>query len=137
MNDSSMQKRFAAWTAGLNVFVHQPIIGVGGGAYRSAIGITRASDTTFLTILIELGLIGFLLFVSYLSFVFRSIVYHISVQDLFWPTILAVWLPLSLLNNWEDAPMTWIIFTLVIKQAYLKLGQSPSVLVSNSRLNST
>jgi len=132
----SMQIRFDTWAAGLEVFIRHPLIGVGSGTYRSAIipfkGYSIASDTTLFTILVEVGIVGFSIFLAYFAFVFRALLFHISTRNMLWPVIFGVWFPLALVNNWENTPMTWVIFTLIIKDAHLKVTNQPSLLVSRT-----
>lgn len=131
---NSMQERFATWAAGIEALIRQPFLGVGSGAYQSAIipfkSRVHASDTTFLTILVEVGVVGFIIFISYFLFVFRSVLHHLLSRDLLWPVVLSAWLPIALMNNWENAPVTWILFTLSIKTVYLTKTNQPATLIS-------
>lgn len=63
LESGTLTNRRLIWSAGLEVFKDKPVAGVGLGAYRYAVegiyGVAAASHNSFLGVLVNLGIIGF------------------------------------------------------------------------------
>jgi O-antigen ligase len=68
IESGDFSSRGAFWKAGFEVFLQHPLLGVGAGAFETAVepilGAGRAPHQTFLAVLVGQGVIGFLLFVG-------------------------------------------------------------------------
>jgi O-antigen ligase len=107
------------WEAGLRVFIAHPWVGVGEGSYPYAIeALTRTfkvAHQTFLSALVETGIIGFTMFLSFLVgclWKLRSMVK--GTDKTVCMSILATWIisgcSLNLLLN----KFTWFMFAIVL-----------------------
>ncbi len=126
----SLTHRTLLWTAGLEAFRDHSLLGVGAGAY--GITIVRAADfayltgnqsnavahNTFLSVLVELGVIGALLWLTLLI----SLIYHALrmryLECCFWLVLLATWVVGVSSLTWEYRKPTWLMFGLIAAHAY-------------------
>jgi O-antigen ligase len=111
--------RVDLWYGGTALFIKHPLLGVGSGAFDKANEIGSVAHNTFLSVLAELGIIGFLLFFVILVVVVSQAVHHSKSNSLFWLTVLAVWaIGISALT-WEFRKPTWLFLSLVVISANL------------------
>lgn len=68
LTEGTMTHRTQLWSAGMEVFREHPFVGVGSGAYGSAIqsivDVDLIGHNTFISVLVELGVVGALLFAA-------------------------------------------------------------------------
>lgn len=73
----SLGGRFSIWKAGMQAFAHRPIAGYGTGAFRTAaepyLGEQRVAHNSFISVLVEQGIIGFLLYSAMFVVVFHGV----------------------------------------------------------------
>jgi O-antigen ligase len=120
-DEFDLNGRVDIWAQGLDTFMEHPLIGVGSNAYRAAIEIGRAPHNTHLSVLVELGLIGYGLFAGVIfSTVYLAFQQPKQVTGL-WLTILVIWLTGTLVHNWEHTKHTWLLFSLVAIGANLTI----------------
>jgi O-antigen ligase len=76
ITSGTLNERTTIWKAGLELFPRYPVGGVGAGAFPTAVkpflGSKKSAHNTYLSVLIEQGVIGFALF----SLMFLSIYFH-------------------------------------------------------------
>ena len=102
------------WREGVRVFAEHPLLGVGGGAFPVAIQrVHGVAHNTFLSVLIELGIVGFMLFVVVLAITGRSALVQPGRLSGLWLAVLLIWAIGSFTLTWEHAKATWFFLALV------------------------
>lgn len=112
----TLNQRTLIWTAGLAVYLGVPAVGVGAGAFSSAVvphlGTELAPHNALLSVLVEQGAIGFVALLVLLGLIVQR-VSTLPVPErrlwLFVGSVLAVALSLA---NWEWRKQTWILIAL-------------------------
>ena len=96
LQGGTMSGRTIIWQAGFDVFLEHPLVGVGAGAFSSAVESMvggKASHSVPLAILVEQGALGFLLFAVLLA----ACAWHIfrlpAPARAIWTAISITWLP--------------------------------------------
>jgi hypothetical protein len=128
----TLTHRTMIWAAGLDTFRDHAFAGVGSGAYGLSI-VKRVDFTyftgspsnavahnTFLSILVELGVIGALIFLVLLVSMFYSTLRMGSLERWFWITLLVTWMVGVLSLTWEYHKQTWFVFGLIAAHAYAR-----------------
>jgi O-antigen ligase len=122
--------RLDQWRQGLAYFAQHPLLGVGSGMYRSVNtvedkrpkgppGLGKFAHNSFLSVLVELGLIGFALFAIILTI---AVVHALALprwEKWFWLTLLLVWAIGASSLTWEYRKTTWLFLPLVVVSASL------------------
>jgi O-antigen ligase len=112
-----MNMRVAIWKEGLDQFKESPFVGVGAGGYLNVVdpvhGERRVAHNIFLSILVELGMIGLLLFVLMMTMLFVSTRHLPSDERLTWIFVLGTYLVGGLFLSWEHTKQTWMIVGLL------------------------
>ena len=128
VSSGTLNERTMIWTAGWTVFGQQPFGGVGTGAFAAAVehnlgmGFTNADSTsnthdvelvahnTFVSVLVETGVIGLALFLSILLALTLCAWKFPTLERAFWFSLLAVWLIGVSSLTWENRKPTWFLF---------------------------
>jgi O-antigen ligase len=111
--------RMALWRAGITTFCQHPLLGVGSGAFRTVIELGGVTHNTFLSVLAELGIIGFVLFVVILAIVVYQAVHQPKRYSRLWLAVLSVWAIGVSAQTWEFKKPTWLFLSLVVISANL------------------
>ena len=114
----TMHDRTRIWKAGIQLFLRRPIAGVGFGAYPQAaypiLRIHYNAHNTFLSVLVEAGMVGFVFWSALLGILIWYVRLLPSRERAFWITALAVWGVGVLAVAWEHRKPTWLIFALIM-----------------------
>ena len=122
VEDLSFGGRFKLWRAGLIAFTEKPIIGYGTSAFKTAVtpqlGVrAQVAHNSFLSVLVEQGLVGLVLYLAMLAAVFSAVLRMPRFERRFalvlFLTLLFTMLPLT----WEDQKQVWIVFAMLIGMA--------------------
>ena len=115
LQGGTMSGRTIIWQAGFDVFLEHPLVGVGAGAFSSAVESMvggKASHSVPLAILVEQGALGFLLFAVLLA----ACAWHIfrlpAPARAIWTAISITWLLGSLSLSWQYTKVTWLLIGL-------------------------
>lgn len=111
--------RLDIWGQGIDSLAEHPFIGVGSNMFRSVNVEGKVAHNSFLSILVELGLIGFSLFAFILLIVFMQAARLPRWDALFWFSTLAIWAIGAFALTWEYRKPTWLFLSLVIVGAAL------------------
>ena len=111
--------RRSLWVQGLASFQEHPILGVGGNMYRYVNNEGKVAHNSFISVLVEVGLVGFGLFLVILVVIFNQIYPHFRWEKYFWYSILAAWLVAASTLTWEYRKPTWLVFNLLVVSAGL------------------
>lgn len=115
----TLHQRTVIWKAGLKAFRERPVLGAGAGAYPDAVkpmigvpgrpGHEYVAHNVFLSVLIETGAIGFLLFGVALA-ILAVFLWVLRPTDRLVMTIAAVvWLIGAATLTWEHRKPTWLL----------------------------
>ncbi|MGH7580029.1 MAG: O-antigen ligase family protein [Gemmatimonadales bacterium] len=119
VEDLSLGGRFGLWKAGVKAFTARPITGYGPGSWRTAVAPwlgpnPQVAHNSFLSVLVELGLVGLTLYLTMFVAVFRATRKLPSLERRFtlvlFLTLIVAMLPLS----WEDQKAVWFILALLL-----------------------
>ena len=121
VSEGTLNSRTVLWKAGLNEFQYMPFGGVGAGAYpeasAKAIGrpwaFVAVAHNSFISVMVETGLIGLGLFAGLLAMFFRAAAQMPRVTRAFWLTLLMVWIIGVCSLTWEYRKPTWLLFGLL------------------------
>jgi O-antigen ligase len=122
LQEGTLTHRTLIWAAGLDVFRDNPMVGVGSGAYGAAvlraIDIPYVAHNTFLSVLVELGIIGGLLLLGLLASLVRAALRMSSTERSLWITLLLTWAVGVAALSWEYRKPTWFLFALIAAHAF-------------------
>ena len=129
VRSGSLNDRGSIWHAGFQVFQQHWFAGVGSGAYPRAVepvlgwpsGWLIVAHNTFLSVLVETGIVGFLLFAIFLALLVKAIYGMQGLSRIVWAVTLLVWFAGVNTLTWEIRKPTWFIFGLILTQA--RFGQ--------------
>jgi O-antigen ligase len=107
----------------LKVLKQHPILGVGSGAYPKAVepwlgvpkvaGFQYVAHNTFLSVLVECGLVGFAIFALLLATLLLYIWTMQSLERFLWLVVSASWAVGVLTLTWEHYKPTWLIMAMI------------------------
>ena len=113
IEDANLNGRVAIWTQGIDKLLEHPFTGVGANAYPAAIEMGRAPHNTALSVIVDTGIIGFLLFASMIGLACLETTKMMSNERWFWLAVMAVWLIGAMCHNWEHTKHTWLLLSLL------------------------
>jgi len=120
LREGTLTGRTLIWGAGFDVFREHPFLGVGAAGFRQSVNRALSEEivahNTFLSILVEQGVIGFSLFCALLGVLALSVSAIPSVPRRFWSVTLAVWVVGVSSLTWEIRKPTWFFFGLLMAQ---------------------
>ena len=121
VSEGTLNHRTLIWAAGLAVFRDHPFVGVGSGAYGPSVlprlDIAYVAHNSFLSVLVELGIVGALI----LALLLASMLYLASrmrpPQKWLWIIVLVTWATGASSLTWEYRKATWFLFGMLAAQA--------------------
>jgi len=117
--EGDLNRRTPNWQEGLDSFAEHPLRGVGGNMYRSVNSRGKLAHNSFLSVLVELGLIGFALFGIILVIAAIQALTQSRWDASFWVTTLLVWVIGASTLTWEYRKTTWLFLGLLMVSAAL------------------
>ena len=114
--------RVRLWRASITTFSDHPILGIGSGALCSPRELGGVAHNTFISVLTELGMVGFIFFAFILSIVIYHAIRQSGMLSGLWVTVLAIWCIGVSSLTFEYAKTTWLFFSLVVISAHSFLG---------------
>jgi O-antigen ligase len=122
----TLHNRTQIWKAGLGVFRHHPVLGVGAGAFPEAVrprlgtpaipGHRYVAHNTYLSVLVECGLAGLALFGMLLVVLGAFIWVMPPIERALWSVTLAAWAAGITTLSWEHRKPGWLIFGLIMAE---------------------
>jgi O-antigen ligase len=144
----TFQERLDSWQAGLAAWLRVPIQGIGGGTYASLTAGTFAgrmvAHNVFISELVEKGIVGFILFMTFLMMIVKSAWSMPKLERYLWLGSLGVWGLASLTASSGHDKLTWFLFGIVLAQAaalgraanpYWSPGNFPATALAARRRN--
>jgi O-antigen ligase len=128
-SQGTLTGRTVIWTAGWELFRGHPILGVGSNAFRLTVSRilaepiqvdetgspqAPAAHNTFLSVLVEQGVVGFALFCALLSVLALSVRRLPPFPQKLWIVVLGVWIVGVSGLTWEMRKPTWFFFGLLM-----------------------
>jgi O-antigen ligase len=121
LSKGTLTKRTYIWAAGREVYREHPIVGVGAGAFEASVyrqlDIAYVAHNSYLSVLVELGAVGLILFVTLLAALASSAWNMPKPARSAWIILLLTWAVAVSSVTWEHRKPTWFIFAMVIAQA--------------------
>jgi hypothetical protein len=116
----TLTHRTVIWAAGWEAFRDHPLLGVGAGAYGPSV-LTRldvaiVAHNTFLSVLVELGVIGALLMAGLLVSMFYSAARLPYLERCLWMVLLLTWAIGVSALTWEYRKGTWFLLGMLAAQ---------------------
>jgi O-antigen ligase len=115
--------RTRIWKTGLKVLKQHPILGIGSGAYPKAVepwlgkpkvaGFQYVAHNTFLSVLVETGLIGFVIYALLLGTLAWFIRTMPPLERSLWIVVAAAWAVGVCTLTWEHYKPTWLMMALI------------------------
>ena len=107
------------WIAGLEAFRYRPLGGYGTGHFKSAITpilgeASQVAHNSYISVLVEQGIVGFLLYMGMLVSVFRSVMKLRRFERRFALVLLATLGVAMLPLTWEDRRAVWVVLALLM-----------------------
>jgi O-antigen ligase len=112
-----LNERTELWADGLHAFQQAPVLGVGTDMYRSVSGLDKVAHNTYISVLVEEGLIGLVLFVAILWIVVRQVRRLPRWDRNFWLATLIVLAIGASTLTWEQRKTTWLFLTFAVAAA--------------------
>lgn len=111
--------RAKLWRAGLQAYAQHPIAGFGTGHFKSAITpilgpAAQVAHNSFVSVLVEQGIVGFTLYMAMLFAVFRSVMRLRGMDRRFALVLLGTLCVTMLPLTWEDRRVVWIVMALLL-----------------------
>jgi O-antigen ligase len=114
ISSGDLNGRLELWTQGLVAFEEHPLLGVGSNMYRSVNVENKVAHNSFISVLVELGLVGFVLFGFVLAAVIRKIFDQPTWEKRMWLAVLASWAIAASTLTWEYRKPTWLFLCLIV-----------------------
>lgn len=124
--------RASIWKEGFASFMAHPFIGVGSNMFRSINSVGKVAHNSFLSVLVEVGIIGFALFAIILTIAFIKAWIQPKWERRFWLTMLSVWAIGSSTLTWEHRKTTWLFLGLLVASAALNQFREKDIPVDPS-----
>lgn len=119
ITEGDLNNRIPIWRQGLASFAEHPLLGVGSNMYRSVNSLGNVAHNSFISILVELGLIGFALFGIILTIAVIQASDQPKWDKRFWLTILITWAIGASMLTWEHRKTTWLFLSLSLVSSAL------------------
>ncbi|HET9672119.1 MAG TPA: O-antigen ligase family protein, partial [Actinomycetota bacterium] len=111
VTEGDLNGRLSQWEQGFRAFTEHPVLGVGTNMYRSVNTLDKVAHNSYLSVLVELGLVGFALFATILGLVVSAIWTLPRWDRRFWITVFVVWAIGASTLTWEHRKTTWLFLT--------------------------
>jgi O-antigen ligase len=130
VQDLSLGGRFRLWKAGMHAFLEKPVMGYGTSAFRQAVTpelgpLTQVAHNSYISVLVEQGAVGLLLYLSMLATVFFAIMYLPRLERRFALVLLATLSVAMLPLTWEDQKPAWFVLAVLIGLSSARIGGLP------------
>ena len=119
ITEGDLNNRVPNWIEGLETFTEHPVLGVGSGTYRLINSRGNVAHNTFLSVAVEVGVVGFALFGVIVAIAASEVWTRMRFESWFWITLILVWGIGASALTWEDRRSTWLVLILAVIAANL------------------
>ena len=112
--ESDIGGRADIWAQSFAAFSDRPIGGVGLSAHRDAVPVGKEAHNTYLSVLTETGIVGFLAFATVLAAIWMYVRRHRGWNRWYWCSQLAVIAIGAASLSLEDSKSVWIFVALAV-----------------------
>jgi O-antigen ligase len=120
----TLTHRTVIWAASMEAFRNHALLGVGAGAHSAAVlqavDVPYVAHNSFLSVLVELGVIGELIFGALLASMIYCVFRLRSLDRWMWICFLLVWAIGVSALTWEYRKPTWFMFGVLAAHAYAR-----------------
>ena len=124
ITEGDLNGRTGQWAQGLRAFMDHPVLGVGTDMYRTVNTLNKVAHNSYLSVLVEEGLIGFTIFLAILGIVALQVLRLPKWDRNFWLTSLLVWAIGASTLTWEHRKTTWLFLTFAVVAAVIGARRS-------------
>lgn len=117
MESGNLNGRHRLWSEGFASFVRHPMLGVGANMFRSINTEHKVAHNSFVSVLVELGLVGLLLFLTTVIIAGIQIFGQPLWDKWLWICIFVGWILGSSTLTWEYRKTTWLFLNLFVVSA--------------------
>jgi O-antigen ligase len=119
--------RFKLWVAGTKAFTLKPLVGYGAAGFKTAISpylgsAAQVAHNSYISVLVEEGLIGFLLYMAMLGAVFLAVLKLPQLERRFALVLLATLGVAMMPLTWEDRRPVWFILAALLGLSQANFG---------------
>lgn len=118
IRSGTMSNRRAIWAAGWDVFQENPLLGIGAGSFKvamgPAIGAEMVAHNTYLSVLADMGLIGFGAFMAMVALCVRVVRRMPKIERWLWQIMLLALGAGVFALSWEINKNFWLILGLAV-----------------------
>jgi O-antigen ligase len=125
--------RLEIWRQGLVSFADHPLLGVGSNMFRSVNWERKVAHNSFLSVLVESGLVGLSLFGTMVVMAVVCAWRQHRWESRLWLSLFGVWAVGAFALTWEVRKPTWVLFGLVVASAGLRSEYRSIVFRDRSR----
>lgn len=118
--------RVVVWRKGIETFKTNPtvaVIGVGASGFKEGVGEIRGerfvAHNSFISILLELGLVGSIFFIGILYYCFRSLLSMEGLRKMCWVFALFTWTVGAQFLSYEHRKETWFILGMIMASQFI------------------
>jgi O-antigen ligase len=112
--------RMKIWSRGMDAFWKSPLVGVGSGGFFTAAederGLKRAPHNTFVSVIVELGVVGLVLYLVFLLLLFRAAWRLPHRERLLWIGILTITVVNAMTCGSQGDKFTWFLYAMASAQ---------------------
>jgi len=124
--EGGLSGRYRIWSAGVKAFAQKPLVGHGTSSFRGATspwmgGEAKVAHNSFLSVLVEEGMIGLVLYMTMFWAVLLAVLRLPQLERRFALVLLAALVVAMTPLTWEDRKPVWIILAILVglSQAHL------------------
>lgn len=99
-------------------FLDNPILGVGSDAFATVSEHRLVAHNSFLSVLVETGIVGLLLFITLLTIALISAFKLPKLESSLWRTVLFIWFLGASALTYEHHKPTWLVLALIVTSRY-------------------
>lgn len=126
-SSGTLTGRTTIWKYGMLAWQEHPVLGNGLGSFRKVVNpfsISESAHNSFISLLVETGIIGLLIFISFLLFLFK-LMPQVPQQDRsFQIALMGCLLLAQMSTEWSMEKIAWVLYSLLISHAWLESNQT-------------
>ena len=130
ITQGTLNHRLQIWSKGIQTVPARPLQGYGPAGWYPAIGLDQAPHNTYLTILVEEGLIGLLLYLTILTLVWARLLRLHTFERRVGLTMLATLLVVMTPLGWAGHKASWLVLALLAGMSDVLAAGRPSAIPS-------